>query len=236
MRWKALVKVSTRVPQKKQQKERNTQNRKPTRLIPQPKKNAFKVIPNKKSHPFGFAQSLHGFKLHGFEEVPLSLIPTDSPHRWKKNIQPLCLAYHHMAALFPLGNFPILGGSMGVFFGIPYIFKSGSVYWLPLHSAILIHFLEATNEFTQENCQNFDIWSHQGIHTMPAQSLFETNSGPHSKVVFDLGGISLKNSRIDPCRFWSHLLHPNIFTRYLGFYLTLMTSPPFSKTNSNAFP
>ena len=86
-------------------------------------------------------------------------------------------------------NLPIFGGSM---------FKSGSVYWLPLYSAILINFLEATNESTQENCQNFDIWSHQGIHTMPAQSLSETNSGPHSKVIFDLGGISLKNSRIGP--------------------------------------
>lgn len=103
-----------------------------------------------------------------------------------------------MAALFPLGEIFQFLVDPWSFLGIPYIFKSGSVYCLPLYSAILINFLEATNESTQENCQNFDIWSHQGIHTMPAQSLSETNSGPHSKVIFDLGGISLKNSRIGP--------------------------------------
>lgn len=117
MRWKALVKVSTRIPQKNKQKERNTQNKIGNQpfLFPKPKTNAFKVIPNKNLIPFGFAQSLYGFKLHGFEEVPLSLIPTDSPHRWVQNIQPLDRLPSHGRPVSFRRNFPILGGSMGPF-------------------------------------------------------------------------------------------------------------------------
>lgn len=117
MRWKALVKVSTRVPQKKQQKERNTQNRKPTLLIPQAKKQMrSKSSPTKISSPLVSLKASTDSNSTGLKRCPwawyqLTVLIGESKTSSRCAYR---LPSHGRPVSFRR-NLPIFGGSMGPF-------------------------------------------------------------------------------------------------------------------------